>query len=111
MTAYESLERDLRDIESNIKDLMAQKYKVKGRIRKLKAEDFIRTTGITKADVFHSSAPDLPWMGHVSKLAKYIRDNNITKPYCTWNWNVYLTSDILADRPDPEVFLRYEDLE
>ncbi len=99
MTITEA-ERELHDLESQIKPLVARRAELERAIRKMKSQEFIRVNRIKLGDVEMSSGDDKPWFGHTEQFRLWLAQRPNQKPWCEWNHGINRTSDFINGRID-----------
>jgi len=91
-------DQQIADLESRIKPLASLLEGLRAVKRKEDSVEFVRVNKITKEDVERPDGDDKPWFFDICKFARWMRDNNCQRRFCTWNGRIYFTSDILTGR-------------
>lgn len=78
---------------------MKELKEIKDQERDEEARSFISKTDLT-LDMIHdpdAKDSDLPWFGHISKWADYIRElpSDKQRPYAAWNGLIYRTNHLI----------------
>ena len=107
--SIESLEKELKDIESKMQLLRSLRAKRKEQLNAEKSKKFISDNNITEDQVQRCDDGGMPWMGDIYKFGEWMATNS-TKPWCCWNGSLYKSQEIIAGRMERDTLGRCEDL-
>lgn len=98
-----SITKQIQPLSSRLLELQQLKRAHRGRA-------WIEANGVRLEDVELSNRDDLPYFGHVSKFAEWLRKNS-RKRFCEWNTVIYFTREIVIGKMDPDAPATMEHLE
>lgn len=97
----EALHKELTSLKSQARTLDAQIETVRRSIRKIRADEFIRANGVTRADVQMSCGDGVPLFMLMQQFAEWMTSRGSLKRFAEWNQRIYFTTDLVAGRmPD-----------
>ena len=97
--SIEKMRQKLKELCQEERFVCERRQLLQRQIQTLCSQNFIRDNSITLKDVQVSSGDNIPYHGDRTQYGKWLKANNITKPYCEWNGWLYMTCDIIADTP------------
>lgn len=86
---------EIANLDRQINNLRHQKQELEQSIARSDAAEFIRMTGMTKDQVQLSTGPGVPWFGHVSGFATWLKVQRPRKRWCEWNTCIYPTAEVI----------------
>lgn len=105
-----NIEREIAELGDAIRPLNAKMERPQSEKRRLQSRNFIATNKICLADVEMSSGPGIPYFGHISDFAAWLKKNS-DKNWAEWNSTIYRMSDLLAGRMPCDMPSSVDDLD
>ena len=90
----EQLQLEIDIIDKIIQPHILRREQLEEELRNAVSIETIEKYKITKDMVQFSDEANLPYFGHISEFAKFLK--NCNKPYCEWNGIIYKTDEIIG---------------
>ena len=90
----DDIERELDLLTKELRPLLDKQWRLNEALRKAKSLQYIKVNNISLSDVEMSSGDGKPYFGHIKQYGEWLKLNS-DKPYCEWNEEIYLTSEII----------------
>lgn len=84
----------IRDLNEQIAVLVKERERLKNLLDEDKSKDWLRENNVRREHVQMSSGDGIPYHGVVNQMLKWMKENNISKPYFEWNGRIYNTNKV-----------------
>ena len=108
--SIESLEQEIKYIQSEIQPLIDIISKRRWQLATMKSVQFIKENRITKDKVQRCDDEGDPWFNDIYSFGSWMDESNSNKHWCCWNGSLYESSEIISGRMMKDPIGRYEDV-